>query len=496
MSTLLRYAVRIFCILSLGALAAGNASADTRVALIIGNAKYEHADTLANTVNDANAIATLLTNAGFNVVDERKNVGVVEFKRAVREFLNAAANADIAVVYYSGHGIEIGGVNYLIPVDAKLANDFDVDDEAIPLDRLMLATQGAKKLSLIILDACRDNPFLRAPARASAAKRSVANRLVGVEPTSAGTLIAYAAKAGSVSYDGNGANSPFTTALVKYIAQPGLDIRIALGKVRDDVLASTGKRQEPFVYGSLGGTDISLVPAPPAPRVAATPAADSNASVAADYEMAERVGSRQGWQAFLAAHESGYYASLARAQITKLSVGAVSGPADASAANKKLGATAGIASKEGPPQPPDSAPEQKPGREAALQTVGANEPATMSAEQICKAEATRLAQLRLNPTSDKIIGFSHDLTCKELRPQVKRLMESFGLEPLKTATTETIDSLGEKSIDIAQACKRDAAELARIRANLDRESAIRFARELKCEDLRAQAARLLDSVGN
>ena len=261
MSTLLRYAIRIIGAVAIGVFASGSAMADRRVALILGNAKYEHADTLANTINDANAIAALLTNAGFDVVDERKNVGVVEFKRAVREFLNAATNADIAVVYYSGHGIEIGGINYLIPVDAKLANDYDVDDEAIPLDRLMLATQGAKKLSLIILDACRDNPFLRAPAR-TAAKRSVANRLVSVEPTGSDTLIAYAAKAGSVSYDGSGANSPFTTALVKYIAQPGLDIRLALGKVRDDVLTSTGSRQEPFVYGSLGGTDISLVPAP------------------------------------------------------------------------------------------------------------------------------------------------------------------------------------------------------------------------------------------
>jgi uncharacterized caspase-like protein len=285
MSTLLRYAAGLIGALVMIAFASGSAMADRRVALILGNAKYEHADTLANTINDANAIAALLTNAGFDVVDERKNVGVVEFKRAVREFLNAATNADIAVVYYSGHGIEIGGINYLIPVDAKLANDYDVDDEAIPLDRLMLATQGAKKLSLIILDACRDNPFLRAPARA-AAKRSVANRLVSVEPTGSDTLIAYAAKAGSVSYDGSGANSPFTTALVKYIAQPGLDIRLALGKVRDDVLTSTGNRQEPFVYGSLGGTDISLVPAPAAAKIAAAPAADSNASVAADYQMA------------------------------------------------------------------------------------------------------------------------------------------------------------------------------------------------------------------
>ena len=113
------------------------AAAERRVALIVGNANYEHAGALSNTINDANAVSAMLTRAGFDVVDERRDVGVVDFKRAIREFFASASTADIAVVYYSGHGIEIGGVNYLIPVDAKLASDYDVDDEAIPLDRLI-----------------------------------------------------------------------------------------------------------------------------------------------------------------------------------------------------------------------------------------------------------------------------------------------------------------------------------------------------------------------
>src|SRR5471032_1433743 len=165
-------------------------AAGKRVALIIGNATYEHADVLTNTVNDADAIADVLKRAGFDVVDERKNVGVVEFKRAVREFMTAAANADIAVVYYSGHGIEVGGVNYLIPVDAKLASDYDVDDETISLERITLATQPAQKLRLIILDACRDNPFLRTTEH-PAATRAIANRLMSVQPTGTDTLVAY-----------------------------------------------------------------------------------------------------------------------------------------------------------------------------------------------------------------------------------------------------------------------------------------------------------------
>jgi len=138
----------------------GDAQAMRRVALVIGNAKYEHAGVLANTLNDAHAIAALLRSSGFDSVDERIDMGVVAIKRAVRDFTAVASNADIAVIYYSGHGIEAGGVNYLIPVDAKLADSLDVEDETLPLDRLVLATSGVKSLSLIILDACRENPFL------------------------------------------------------------------------------------------------------------------------------------------------------------------------------------------------------------------------------------------------------------------------------------------------------------------------------------------------
>src|SRR5580704_2432135 len=144
MSTILRYAACILCALIVAMSSTRAAFAERRVALVIGNAKYEHTEALTNTVNDANAIAAVLTKAGFDVVDERRDVGVVEFKRAVRDFVAAAANADIVVVYYSGHGIEVGGTNYLIPVDAKLASDFDIEDEAIALDRIITASQSAK----------------------------------------------------------------------------------------------------------------------------------------------------------------------------------------------------------------------------------------------------------------------------------------------------------------------------------------------------------------
>ena len=140
-------------------------------------------------------------------------------------------------------------MNYLIPVDARLKADLDVQDEAVPLDRVLQVLEPANKLRLVILDACRDNPFLPTMRR-TVATRAVTRGLAQVEPSRPNTLIAFAAKAGSTADDGDGEHSPFTEALLKHIAVPGLDIRLALGRVRDDVIEKTKNAQEPFVYGS------------------------------------------------------------------------------------------------------------------------------------------------------------------------------------------------------------------------------------------------------
>ncbi|HET7122503.1 MAG TPA: caspase family protein [Bradyrhizobium sp.] len=289
-------------------------AADKRVALIVGNSSYQTVPQLPNPSRDANAVAKMFRDAGFDSVDIQLNVGNLEFKRSIRKFEALADHADIAVVYYAGHGLEIGGTNYLIPVDAKLASDRDADDEAIPLERLVSSADGAKRLRLIILDACRDNPFISIMRRErKVASRAVVAGLGKVEPTSTDTLIAYAAKAGSTADDGDGDHSPFTTSLLKNLTVPGLDVRLAFGRVRDEVLKMTGSRQEPFVYGSLGGGNISLVPPPPVPRE--TPVSD----IKTDYELVEKVGTARAWQVFLATHPNGFYADLARAQIERLS---------------------------------------------------------------------------------------------------------------------------------------------------------------------------------
>jgi len=308
--------------LALWCAASAAALAEKRVALVIGNSGYQHAVPLANPGNDASAIGKMFTDIGFDVVDVRSDLLALELRRAIREFSLHVRDADVAIVFYAGHGFEMNGSNYLVPTDAKLERDFDVEDETVPLDRFLAAIEPAKRLRLVILDACRDNPFVK-KMRRSVATRAVGQGLAKIDVTSTDTLIAFAAKAGSVATDGEGSHSPFTAALLKHLPTPGVDVRIVFGRVRDDVFASTARRQEPFVYGSLGGSDVTLVPAP-APPVGA-------GDVRSDYEAAERLGMVEAWDAFLARHSTGFLADLARQQRAKL-LRAGGKPVDAEAA--------------------------------------------------------------------------------------------------------------------------------------------------------------------
>jgi formylglycine-generating enzyme required for sulfatase activity len=240
--------------------AAPSAHAERRVALLIGNGIYSKVGKLENPTRDAAAMETLLRKAGFDTVDVKRDLGRDAMRRALRDFSETVREADIALVFYAGHGIEVKGDNYLIPVDAVLERDIDVEDETVPLARVFQVLEPARRLRLVILDACRDNPF--APAmRRTIAGRSIGRGLAQVEVTTTDTLLAYAAKAGAVALDGQGGNSPYTSALLKHLTTPGLDVTLALRRVRDEVLKSTGGKQEPFFYGSLGGAEIPLVPA-------------------------------------------------------------------------------------------------------------------------------------------------------------------------------------------------------------------------------------------
>lgn len=302
--------------------------AGNRVALVIGNSAYKNAAPLSNPVNDAAIVEATLKNAGFDVVQTRRDLQAIEMRRTLRDFADQARDADVAVIYYAGHGMEIEGTNYLIPVDATLERDTDVYDEAFSLDRVMLAIEPARQLRLVILDACRNNPFSEKMKR-TVGSRSISRGLARIEPATANTLVAFAAKAGSTASDGNSKNSPYASALVKYIGTPGLDLRRVFGFVRDDVMKATGNRQEPYVYGTLGGDDVPLVPAKetakeptrePAKEAAkeAAPSPTLRSEIRRDYELALQVGNKDALNFFIVQYPDGYYASLAKLQLAKI----------------------------------------------------------------------------------------------------------------------------------------------------------------------------------
>ncbi|UPJ60570.1 caspase family protein [Bradyrhizobium sp. 192] len=310
-------ALRFLALLLFAAsLGAAPAQAERRVALVIGNSAYKSVPRLANPVNDAGLVGGMFKKAGFDFVDTKLDLSVVDMRKALREFGAKARDADVAVIYYAGHGIELDGNNYLIPIDAALETDTDVFDETFPLDRVLFAIEPAKQLRLVILDACRDNPFAKTMKR-TVASRAIGRGLAKIEPTSPNTMIAFAAKAGSTASDGDSRNSPFSTALVERLPTPGLDLRKAFGFVRDDVLKNTGYKQEPYVYGSLGGDDVPLIPAKP---TAVGPQANPQDAIRRDYELALQLGSREVWTAFLAQYPDGFYASLAKGQLSRIGV--------------------------------------------------------------------------------------------------------------------------------------------------------------------------------
>jgi flagellar motor protein MotB len=256
----LRFMWTILCIVVV-TMQAAQAKVEKRVALVIGNSSYRHVAKLANPANDATTIAEVLKAARFDVVDVRHDLGLTDLRRALEAFSAVARQADIALVYFAGHGIEIDGNNFLIPIDARLATSSDVERETIALDRVLRSIEPAKQLHLVILDACRDNPFVKT-MKQTGATRSIGRGLSAFEPTMGDTLVAFAARGGSVALDGDTDNSPFAIAVARHIVVPGLDIRYAFGRVRDDVMAVTQRQQEPFVYGSLGGDTVALVDGP------------------------------------------------------------------------------------------------------------------------------------------------------------------------------------------------------------------------------------------
>ncbi|WP_407519744.1 caspase family protein [Methylobacterium oryzisoli] len=487
-------------------------AAERRVALVIGNGDYRTVPVLANPGRDAAAVSAMLKGAGFDTVELRQDLGNLDLKRALREFMQTVRDADIALVYFAGHGIEVSGVNYLLPTDARLKSDFDAEDEGLSLDRVVRAIEPARRLRVVILDACRNNPFQNRMQR-TVSVRAAGAGLAKVEPAVSDTLVAYAARAGSVAEDGAGEHSPFTAALLKHLPVPGLDIRVAFGRVRDEVLRATNGKQEPFVYGSLGGATAALVPDPRGDD-ASDPTGRRLRETRRDYEFAERVGTKEAWGSFLAAHPTGFYADLARAQVGKLTV--------------STGALPEVPPESRPlpqnlPKPltkpltkplPETRPRSEDPATAAVDPGPKALPPAAGRADVCQRDAETLARLRARRVPEEILRFRRELACEELRPQLARLIESTAAEealpppkvvpdpeplrPVPGSGRSPAPALppasAARAAGASGTCEQEAQTLARLRASRDAQEIGRFARSFACQDLRPQVLRLRESV--
>jgi tetratricopeptide (TPR) repeat protein len=231
----------------------GPTSTGRRIALVIGNGAYRNVHPLDNPPNDAKLIAAALRDVGFQAVMVTSDLTRDKFFDTLRAFASEAEKADWAVIYYAGHGFEIGGVNYLVPVDARLAVDKDAETEAVALEQVLAAVGGARSLRLVMLDACRNNPFAPTMQRTMALKL-VDKGFSNIEP-SAGFMVVYAAKHGETALDGEGVDSPFATALARDLKEPRVEVRKLFDIVRDDVWNATRHAQQPFTYGSPPGRE-------------------------------------------------------------------------------------------------------------------------------------------------------------------------------------------------------------------------------------------------
>ena len=264
---------------ALACLAVRPALADgKRVVLVIGNSAYKNVPALPNPANDAGDVAAALKRLGF-AVTLITDASFDQMRHGLIALGRDASDADLAVIFYAGHGMEINGENWLIPVDAELLKDTDAANEAISLGSVMMQLSNTRSLGLVILDACRNNPFAAKMRRSLALRAMDRSGLGRIEPVG-NVLVAYAARDGTTALDGDGRNSPFTTALLHNIETPGVEVTFMFRNVRDDVMQATANEQQPFVYGSLSRKAIYLAGGPSADPASTKQANAAPAAVA------------------------------------------------------------------------------------------------------------------------------------------------------------------------------------------------------------------------
>ncbi|RRH97432.1 hypothetical protein EH240_20960 [Mesorhizobium tamadayense] len=349
----------LFVLAAFGAEAAAPDAAK-RVALVIGNSKYVNAVPLPNPANDAHLIASTLRNAGFEVIEgvDQDNAGMHSL---ISRFTEESYNADLAVIFYAGHGMQVDGRNYLIPVDAELTSPAYLKTRTVQIDEFMAALPPDPAVGVIILDACRDNPLARTLAASLPKSRSLGAGLAPVEAKAdgvgtGGVLIAYATDPGAIAFDGNGVDSPYSLALAKHLTEPGVEIQSALTRVRGQVTEATQGRQRPWHNASLGrevflgksaaqpaapvtapGADAAKTTAAPAPVASEPPSWEVEQRL---WDEASKKNTIPFYEAYLEQFPNGRFATVAKLNIDQLKdpkAGKQVAALDTDAANANLG---------------------------------------------------------------------------------------------------------------------------------------------------------------
>jgi hypothetical protein len=311
----------------------GSSFAETRVALVIGNGAYQNAPQLPNPANDANDVAAALRRDGFDTI-LATNLTRDGMEEAAIRFSRAARDADVAMFYYSGHAIQFAGINYLAPVDIQLQDEADLR-RMIRVDEIVLDLQQAKNLRILVLDSCRDNPLADQLKRSIGTTRSLPlQRGLAKIDSPQGMIVAYATQAGRTADDGNGRNSPYTSAFLRNI-EAKQEIGTIFRRISSDVYEATKHEQLPELSLSIigefylqGKIEINVRPETPSVPI------DTSKG---DFEAAERVNSIAGWDAFLAQHPTGYYATLAKERRMQSVAKIAALPKPATPLDQKLG---------------------------------------------------------------------------------------------------------------------------------------------------------------
>jgi Caspase domain len=309
------------------------AQADKRVALVIGNGAYQNTTHLASPAKDAGDLSAALARLGFEVVDGL-DLDKRAMERSMRQFTQKLTRADVALFYFAGHALQSGGQNYLMPVDAQLKSEGDIDFETLPLALLLRQMEREAKTSIVLLDACRDNPLARGLARSLGTRSSSIGQGLAEVKAGVGTLVGLATQPGYIALEGEERNSPYATALLKHVESPGRDVGGVLVSVRNDVLQATAGKQVPWEFAALTeevyfrpvtGAAAALAPPPPAAVPAPPPVASDSPPPDYDKEMeiafwnAIKVSKSPAvLQTYLDRYPRGTFAGLARVMIDQL----------------------------------------------------------------------------------------------------------------------------------------------------------------------------------